>query len=380
MLAHKLQNYMLGESNKFTIHHDKSIMIENSEGKEVVLNLDPPHLHAQNVTAKAFFNEVTNADELIIAYKRAKESLPFEEQNDTAMQHVSAYAQTYLNTFLNDLSSLTLSDVRNIVHFVKELDIYVAVRAIETFLSNRANLELLKIVKENRNWFLVFDHLAIRTGSKNHNDAKRISDMLIKEHGYQRPQDKEQQYYEFSDGWSAFIVYKLLRNGLILRLFVDQSDAKNQIIEHWNHVYGYTAHHLGIRVVRKVEEHLEAVPLLEVKELLHAQDIEVMQPAGLYTQGLLEQVFTKPQVDNNIPEELLESINKKIEDKSLLTAIKNAKLLEIVSRKEVSTELAQEIYHHYQLSYKKRDALFSMPVYHYFLPAQAAHVIKTSIA
>lgn len=58
--------------------------------------------------------------------------------------------------------------------------------------------------------------------------------------------------------------------------------------------------------------------------------------------------------------------------------IENAKLLELVSRRELDPELARQYFALYSLEYDVKNPHHSAPVYQYFLPAQAAHVIKTS--
>ena len=63
----------------------------------------------------------------------------------------------------------------------------------------------------------------------------------------------------------------------------------------------------------------------------------------------------------------------------LATAIENGKLLELLSRREVSSALAAQYYALYGLRYDRNNPLHSVPAYQYFLPAQAAHVIRTSV-
>ena len=59
--------------------------------------------------------------------------------------------------------------------------------------------------------------------------------------------------------------------------------------------------------------------------------------------------------------------------------VQNAKLLELVSRAEVSAPLAEHYFKLYGLRYDAGNPLHSVPAYQYFLPAQAAHVINTSV-
>ena len=96
-----------------------------------------------------------------------------------------------------------------------------------------------------------------------------------------------------------------------------------------------------------------------------------------HSKGMLQQVFARPEVDNNIPADITKKLSKYVE--GLEETIKNAKLLEFVSRSEVSAEFATRYYNLYGLTYDADDKLHTVPIYNYFLPAQAAHVIKTSL-
>lgn len=100
----------------------------------------------------------------------------------------------------------------------------------------------------------------------------------------------------------------MLDNGQVLRLFIDQSDAGHpaQIIQHWNHVYGYTAHHLAMRATRLQAGARVAVTLDEMIEALSNRGIGIMEATGYYTEGLLLQVFTRPERAARIPEAIKE--------------------------------------------------------------------------
>jgi hypothetical protein len=45
----------------------------------------------------------------------------------------------------------------------------------------------------------------------------------------------------------------------------------------------------------------------------------------------------------------------------------------------MAAELAADFYSLYGLSYDRADPQSTAPIYQYFLPAQAAHVIRTSV-
>jgi hypothetical protein len=59
-------------------------------------------------------------------------------------------------------------------------------------------------------------------------------------------------------------------------------------------------------------------------------------------------------------------------------AIENAKPIELVSRREMPLAFARRLYALYGLEFAPDNPRHSAPLYSYFLPAQAAHVIRTS--
>lgn len=295
------------------------------------------------------------------------------------MAHVSDYAQTFVtNLFASAAESISDTQAELIAAWVKNLDVYTAVKAVESLLYSKADLTLLEIAA-SYHWTVHFDHLAIRCGTQGRKDAERVVDMLVQHHGYKPSQVKQEAYYQFPEGWNAYPLYKTLSNGQMLRLFIDQSDADNssQIIQHWNRVYGYTAHHLAIRATTVNGHERTAAPLADIIHALQQHGVASMTPTGEYTQGLLLQVFTKPEKDPHIPQQLRTEIARWGEN--LNASIENAKLLELVSRKEMPSRFAQHLFALYGLEYQMGNPLHSAPLYQYFLPAQAAHVIKTSV-
>lgn len=375
-----LAKNLLALEPDFRIDPQKPFVIYAHAQQDQVFALDltPFKATPSEVTAQALFADVNTVSELLSAYQVAKNSLPFETDLAEARENLSDYVEVFM-TSLIEKAKIELSDhqANIIAKWVMNLDIYCAVKAIESFLYSRADLKLLEIAP-NYGWDVVFDHMAIRCGSQAHQDAERISDLLKEKHGYVSTQFPEEAYYQFPDGWNAYPVYKVLENGQVLRVFVDQSDgdAAAQIIQHWNRVYGYTAHHLGIRATKYEDGKRVAVPLDDVMQALEQEGIKILTPTGHYTHGLLLQVFTQPEKNPNIPAELKAEIVAHGE--SLGKTIENAKLLELVSRREMDGDMAQQYFALYQLEYDAANPLHSAPLYQYFLPAQAAHVIRTS--
>jgi hypothetical protein len=102
-----------------------------------------------------------------------------------------------------------------------------------------------------------------------------------------------------------------------------------------------------------------------------------MEATGYYTDGLLLQVFTRPERTTRIPESVRERLAQY--GTGLENKIENGKLLELVSRKEMPVEFARRFYRLYGLNFELENPRHSAPVYPYFLPEQAAHVIRTSL-
>ena len=87
-------------------------------------------------------------------------------------------------------------------------------------------------------------------------------------------------------------------------------------------------------------------------------------------------MFTRPKKNDETPDVILQSISAL---DGLQAKIGNAKLLELVSRREMPADRIEAYFSLYGLRYDESNPLHSAPVYQYFLPAQAAHAIKTSI-
>lgn len=354
------------------------LQVRKEDGSLASLDLTPFSATPVAATATPFFAGVTSVTELISAYYAAKRSAQFEAQIAGGLDHVSAYADEFLLHLLARAErSLTRGQAGLIANWVKDLDVYCAVKSVESLLYSKADLALLEVAA-TLGWTVHFDHLAIRCGSRAHLAAEKVEKLLTEQHDYVTSQVPEEAFYQFPDGWNAYPVYKILRNGQVLRVFIDQSDAedKTQIIQHWNTVYGYTAHHLAMRATKLKSGVRVTVPLLEVMDALRRHGIHIMSPTGLYTHGLLEQVFTKPERNMQVPVSLKNELATV--DPTLPQTIENAKLLELVSRKEIKPQLAQQFFALFGLVYDPIEARHSAPLYQYFLPEQAAHVIRTS--
>lgn len=151
-----------------------------------------------------------------------------------AMLRVHHYAEQFRQQIITH-ARLTLNDDEAclIAQWVAQLDTYSAIKAIESLLNSPADRALLLIARQ-RQWTVYMDHLAIRCGSQQYGDALRIRGYLCQHFAYVSPQAAGQEFYQFDDGWDAYPVYKMLDNGLMLRLFIDESSTgfPAQIIQH----------------------------------------------------------------------------------------------------------------------------------------------------
>ena len=379
ILAKQLAKYLLStESLLLAENNEYKVEITKPNNDIAVLDLTPFLAQPAEPDAWKYFATVRNVVELEQAYKEILKHYTFETHLQDAMIEVSDYAQQFITAlFVQARHTVSDTQAKCIADFVKNLDAYTAVKCTESLLYSKADLKLLEIAAEY-GWQVHFDHLAIRCGTQTRGDAERVAQLLKTKHGYVASQVPGEEFYQFPDGWNAYPLYKILTNGYILRLFIDQSDGSNdkQIIQHWNRVYGYTAHHLGISAIGQINREKRAIPLSEIIEALSQHGVQALEPTGMYTRGLLQQVFTKPEKNRGVPDDLKAQVAKV--DEGLAVTIENAKLLEIVSRKEMPTAMANELFAMYGLQFEADNPLHSAPIYQYFLPAQAAHVIKTS--
>ncbi len=375
-IANEIADHLKAYSGMWQRHPDTTtrLLTTREDLQQISLDLTPFSASQTYDDASQFFDSVTSFDDLMAAYKKAKASKKFEPSDQ-----VLPYAETFLQACFDRARQVySDEDAALIAEWVKNLDVYAAVKSVECLLDTKDNLALFNLARE-RDWTILFDHLAIRCSSTPGYDAKAIAEMLVEEHGYEHPQIDDELHYVFDDGWSAFPLYKTLNNGITLRLFVDQSDYgfPEQIIQHWNRVYGYTAHHLALRATRIEQGKKLAVPLADIINNPEDTGIKALQPTGYYTQGLLEQVFLKPHLNKEVPKEITSQLNALHEN--LGKTIRNGKLLELVSRRELQNDIAEKVYALNGLKYDPENPLHSAPMYAYFLPAQAAHVIQTSL-
>jgi len=346
-------------------------------GQGTRLDLTPVACTVGPASAAPYFRGVRTARELLQARGFARASMPFEEDDARLAGQVDDFARVHLDALLwAGGESLQPAQAEAIAGFVAGLDVYSAVRSVENLLNSPADRVLLEVAPA-LGWQVHFDHLAIRCGSEGRGDAARVVRLLTTTHGYSVPQLASQARYRFDDGWDALPVYKMLDNGTLLRLFVDESSRgePRQVIQHWNHLYGFTAHHLALRATRTGADGApEAVPLQELVDTLQGHGVEFLAPTGEYSCGLLEQVFTRPRATANLPRSALAHL-----DPALRASVQFGKLTELVSRREMPRALAREYFALYGLDGRGASQAASAPAYNYFLPAQAAHVIATSV-
>jgi len=356
---------------------DGAAAVRTADGSR--LDLEPVDCPVGAADGRDFFSGVASAGQLIDAWQAARAEGTFEEDEPALAGQVHGHAAEHLHALLDEaLDSLSPEQAQAIGEFAAGLDVYAAVRAVECLLNSPADRALLELAPAN-GWRVHFDHLAIRCGCEDRADAARVARLLADRHGYRAPQLPRQREYRFDDGWNAQPVYKMLDNGTLVRLFVDESALGHpqHVITHWNHVYGFTAHHLALRATRTGPDgEPQAVALADLVAALADRGVVTLQPTGASTGGLLEQVFTQPRITPRLPEAI--EIQLAQTDPGLPATLRHGKLTELVSRREMPPALAREYFSLYGLRPGGRDGLTSAPAYAYFLPAQAAHVIATS--
>ena len=365
----------------FSLHPDfpHRVIVTDECGDPVTLDFTPFELIPQPATAGVYFADVTTTMDLLAAYHAASHSVTLESDLPTLSDGLHPYANEFLHTLIARASTTIDDDTaKRIANWVKNFDVYVAVKVVESLFNSHADRVLLEVAEE-QDWTVLFDHLAIRCGAAKNQGGKQVASLLCEQHGYTPASVQGEQMYRFTDGWNAYPLYKILDNGQVLRLFLDESDGTNptQIIQHWNWVYGYTAHHLALRVTERINGQRQAVALNVLADTLSAKGIGIMAPTGSYTHGLLVQVFTRPEWNPDIPADIKSSLS--VVSPNLESVIRNGKLLELLSRAEAPLELAHVFFALYDLNYDAGNPLHSVPVYQYFLLGQAAHVIRTSI-
>ncbi len=347
-------------------------ILAQGQEERVGLDLTPFEARPQAATAADYFQDVDTLEALFTAYRKVRQMENFEDDCPSLHPNVHPYATEFLEILLREAKdSMTDADARRIAMWVEHFDLYVAVKAVESLLNSRVDVSLLEIA-EAENWDLHFDHIAIPCGSARDHDAEDVAVLLRYRYDYCVSQIPEQQYYDFSNGWNAYPLYKILENGQVLRVLLYQSDDSRpeQITRHWNRVYGFTADHLAIRATRRVDGQRVTVALDELVGALRKRGGAVFSPTGHYTSGLLTQVFMRPERTPRLPAELKRELAA--HGGNLETTIENGKLLELVSRREMSPERAHEFFALYGLTYEPANPLHSAPIYSYFLPLQTA--------
>lgn len=357
-----------------------ALLSRRADGELVRLDLTPFEAQPQPCDAQHYFASVRDATDLFCAYEAAKASVHWEWQHPKAAASVHPYAEQFLQRLLASARvELSGPEAVRIAALVAGLDVYAAVKTVESLLNSRVDRLLLEIAEEQA-WNVTLDHLAIRCGSEANDAARRVAQLLCKDFSYCAPRLANEVSYRFDEGWDAYPLYKILENGQVIRLFVDESSAGHtqQIIQHWNYVYGFTPHHMALRAVRPTPVGWQAVGLTEIMRRFEEKGAATMTPTGDYTDGLLEQVFTQPSLNDDIPDTILERLAALGGEQDLRAVIRNGKLTELVSRREMKQSFAEMFFGLYGVEYRPTDPCQSAPLFPYFLPAQAAHVIRTS--
>ncbi|VAW71208.1 hypothetical protein MNBD_GAMMA12-2135 [hydrothermal vent metagenome] len=345
-------------------------------GLKVSFNLSPVDLPLEVADAQQQFQHVQTINTLISQYWAVRQANHFEHDIPVAMDNIHPWADDFLDTLMTAASThYTDQDACLIAQLISTLDSYAAIKTIESLLNNPQDILLLRIAKEN-NWQVHLDHIAIRCGNQRDEDAERIFNFLMKHYHYYPPQHIEEAYLLSSEGWNAYPLYKIMNNGQVIRIIVSQADSEHhqQTIQHWNHAYGYTAHHIGLRLTQhSAEKGRQQVSLTEIN---HSQQNNIFNlDAVIKSSNLMHQVFLNPVKVNSLPNDILAGAKKV--DPEILTSLKQGKLIELVSRLELPETLKEKWFTLYQIRYEASNPIHSVPAFNLFTPFKAdCHYIK----
>ncbi len=361
-IGHQIQKLLCYELKGCSAYDITKVTLADQSGNSRIFDMTPITLTASKPTAKPYFEAVTNAVSLLEAYFEARSTLPFEEDDPKAMQNVNEFAQAFGDQLLQQAQHLQEDEAKLIASFVKELDIYSAVRSCETFFADPISLQLLQISKE-RGWYVLFDHLAISAGSHTCQDARYVADYLIKHHEYTFADIPEQNSYQ-DEKKSIYPLYKQLDNGVMLRILVQESDTEDEITQYQNHTYGFTAPLLALRILKTGLHGPESLPLHEVYQELETVPLD--RPFYEFSQNLFQCVFLPAHASAKIPESFEQMLN--VIEPNLLTQLQKPPRLSIVSRKELPLEYKKSYFEHYGIIFNSHNYLHSAACYNFFLP------------
>ncbi len=339
-------------------------------GLKVSFNLSPVDLPLEVADAQQQFQQVQTINSLISQYWEVRRTHHFEHDIPAAMDNIHPWADDFLEALMASASAhFTDQDACLIAKFVSTLDSYAAIKTIESLLNNPQDVLLLRIAKEN-DWQVHLDHIAIRCGNQRNEDAERIFNFLMKHHHYYPPQHIEEAYLLSTEGWSAYPLYKVMNNGQLIRIIVSQADSEHaqQAIQHWNHVYGYTAHHIGLRLTKhNAEEGRQQVSLTEISQSQQSTIFKLN--TVIKSANLMHQVLLNTAKPNLLPNDILtaaQSFNPEI-----LTILRQGKLIELISRLELPDTLKEKWFKLYQIRYEPSNPIHSVPAFNLFSPLKA---------
>jgi len=353
------------------------LQLPDTQQTSASYNLTPVDVPMEVADASSF-QQVKTIDELISQYWSVRNDNPFEHDIPGAMDNIHPWADEFLEQLMaNAASQFDDQDAQLIAQLASTLDIYTAIKTIESLLNDPQDITLLKLAKQN-NWQAHLDHIVIRCGNQKHEDGERLFNFLMKYHHYYPPQHIEDAYLLSNQGWNAYPLYKVMVNGQMIRIFIDQSDSehKQHAIQHWNHSYGYTPHHIGLRFTTKKSNSRIAVPLPAIINELQKQSILVFNPAKLTTTDLLQNVLIKPHKLNHLPDDIMHGLAEK--ESELTAALTHGKLIGLVSRLELPENLKQKWFRLYQIAYDSTNPIHSVPAFNLFSPVDSSNQLNLS--
>lgn len=145
--ASMLAGTVLRDQGRLRLDFDRPERVgtTNESGDAVSLNLVPFRAPLSKATAAAFFTGVRSLEQLFSAYREATRALPFEIDLAEARERLHPFADAFMQTLFEEAKrSLQDSDAERIAQWVRDFDIYVAVKVVESLLNSKADLALLR--------------------------------------------------------------------------------------------------------------------------------------------------------------------------------------------------------------------------------------------
>ena len=134
-------------NEKFTTISDQPDALQIQKDDQEVANIDltPFIAKPQPATASKYFASVESVSHLLSAYEAAKSDYEFENDLDDASAHVSVYAGEFLQSIFHRAKQVITDQQASLIgSWLTNLDVYTAVKSVESLLNSKADIALLE--------------------------------------------------------------------------------------------------------------------------------------------------------------------------------------------------------------------------------------------